>query len=132
MQFQDYPLDLLAQYIPDKATLHRIMIKNCGYFLPKESLCSDDYLLGVLNGKYFSMKLDERKELQLKTDFKVSTAELFEEISKLIDKPLGFKPSFSPGQKWLLDVLNTLDPENKLIVGDPSLKFTRKLPEGSV
>jgi len=131
MESKDIPLNLLAKMIPTRSALYHIMVKNSHYFLPPEKspIITEDYLLGVLNGEYFSMKLEERKELLFKQDLKATKSELINEISKFAKKPLGFTVKSSPDKNWLFDVLNTLDSNNRLIVGDPETTFTRKVPE---
>jgi len=131
MQLRDYTVEELARLIPTKSVLYRIMIKNFDYFLPHETskAITEDYLLGVLRGKYYSLKLKERKELQLKGDFNAGNLELITEISNLTKKNLGFSINSSPDREWLLDVLNTLDSNNKLLKGDPTLLFKRQLPD---
>jgi len=128
---QDYSLEQLAQFVPTKGALYRIMVLSQKYFLPAENskVITEDYLVGILKGEYFSIKQDQKRELFLKDDFAAGRLELIEEISKKTDKKLGFSINNSPDRNWLLDVLNTLDPDNKLLKGDPSLMFTRKLPE---
>ena len=131
MQLNDFPIEKLSLYTPTKAVLYRIMIQNYNYFLPSESskAVTEDYLLGVLKGNYFGMKFEERKELRLKNDITASKLDLIEEISKLVKKPLGFTLNQTPDRDWLLDILNTLNPKNKIISGDPATVFTRKLPK---
>jgi len=65
----------------------------------------------------------------LEDDLSVGKLELMEEICKKASKPLGFSYNTLPNREWLLDVLNTLDPNNKLLIGDPTLIFSRKLLE---
>ena len=66
----------------------------------------------------------------MKSDYNASKLELIEEISKKAPKSLGFSVNTFPDRFWLLDVLNTLDPTNTLLKGDPALEFARKFPEG--
>ena len=125
------PIERLAFSLPNKASLYRMLVTNLGYFLPEESskAINETYLLAVLRGEVFTLKQSEKKELPLKHDFAATKPELMEEIAKKTQKNLGFTLSSTPDRGWLLDVLNTLDPENKLLKGDPSQQFVRLIPE---
>ncbi len=131
MEIINIPVNNLSLLIPNKGALYRILIKELDYFLPKETskAISEEYLLGVLRGQFYSLKNSEKRELQLKEDLSAGKLELIDEISQKISKPLGFTFSTSPDRNWLLDVLNTIDPNNKLIIGDPSLEFSRAFPK---
>jgi len=128
---QEYSLDQLAKFIPTKAALYRFMVRDQKYFLPAETsqAITENYLLGVLKGEYFSLKQADRKELLLKDEYHATRQELIEEISKKTPKKLGFTSKIPPDRTWLLDVLYTLDPDNRLLKGAPVLMFTRKCPE---
>jgi len=59
MQLKDYSIEKLAQLIPTKGVLYRIMVKNLNYFFPKEfSKTINENLLGV---ELFSLKVSEKK-----------------------------------------------------------------------
>ena len=125
------PIQRLGMFIPNKASLYRILVNNLGFYLPEETskAITEAYLLSVLRGEVFTLKLSEVKTIPIKNDFSVTKTELIEEIKKKTQKNLGFTLSTSPDRNWLIDVLNTLDPENKLLKGDPLLQFTRQIPE---
>ncbi len=52
MEIINIPVNNLSLLIPNKGALYRILIKELGYFLPKETskAISEEYLLGVLRG----------------------------------------------------------------------------------
>jgi len=90
------------------------------------------YLLEVSSENYFSIKIADLKAFN---DYKLLNIEkiaLFNELSKIIIEkemlPLGFKATKLPDKKWLIDVLNTLDPNNKLF-RKPQSNIYRKVSE---
>ncbi len=68
---QDYSLEQLGRFIRTKDSLYRFMVLDQKFFLPAETsqAITENYLLGVLRGEYFSLKQADRKELFLKDDF---------------------------------------------------------------
>lgn len=132
MQLTDVSVNKLALLLPNKSCLYRFLVRDLGYYLPKESskAIREAYLLGVLRGEFYSLKNNEKKELMLKEDLSAGKSELIDELIQKVPKSMGFSLETAPNRDWLLDVLNTLDPNNRLLKGDPALDFTRKVPEG--
>lgn len=130
MATESFDLKTLSLYIPNKATLYRIMIKK-GYVLPSETskACTEEYLLDCLHDKIFSIKAENFRPFLLEKDVSISSLRIIEEIKKKASKPLGFTLDKLPDKKWLLDVLYSLDKQNK-IFSDPTEEITRELPEG--
>lgn len=130
MTTESVDLQKLSLYVPNKASLYRVMIKK-GYFLPNETskACSEEYLLECLHDKVFTMKIDKLKPFILKEDLSSSCLDLIEQLKTKTTKPLGFTPTKLPDKNWLIDVLHSLDPENKLFF-NPGELITRELPQG--
>ena len=56
-------VDKLQKLIPNKASLYRILVKYLNYYLPEENskAITESYLLGVLRGQFYSLKISEKK-----------------------------------------------------------------------
>ncbi len=93
MDLENVPLEKLALLIPTKAALYRILVKEMGYFLPEQNskAITEEYLLGVLRGKFYSLKLSDKKEVPIKEDLAASKLELISEIMKKTNKNLGLR-----------------------------------------
>jgi len=131
MELQNIDLDTLATFIPNKNTLYRIMVEK-DYYLPSitSKACSEEYLLGCLKGKYFTIKITELKPYVLWRDLKSNKLELFDEIVKKASKSLGFSIHKLPEKEYLVNVLHTLDKSNRVFKNPLVTTLTRELPEG--
>jgi len=98
MELINISVDKLSLVIPTKAALYRILVRELGYFLPNETskAITEEYLLGVLRGKFYSLKMSEKKELVLKNDLSVGKFEIIEELIHKAGKPLGFTFNTAP------------------------------------
>ena len=130
MNTQSYSLDQLTLLIPNKAVLYRTMIKK-GFYLPCENskAVSEEYLLDVIHGKIFSIKISEIKPFLLVDDISLTGSMIMHEIQGKANKGLGFSQNNLPDKHWLVNVLHTLDPENK-VFKDQAVEISRTLPEG--
>jgi hypothetical protein len=86
-----------------------------GFFLPnRDKKCiTSEYLLGVLTGKFFSLKRD-----QVKIPFptkKASKLDILRHITDAIKpKELGLKITHLPNRSWMETVLFTVKPDHSL------------------
>jgi len=69
MSLVDVSINRLGVLIPTKASLYRILVKELGYFLPDETskAINEAYLLSVLKGEVFSLKLFRKKRITSQT-----------------------------------------------------------------
>jgi len=109
-----------AETYPDRPTLYKILLQK-GYYLPakKATCCTKSYLGRVQRNEVFSMKAEDIKPFANEKEVKLEKGDLIRILKEKTGEDLGFPCNSSPDKKWLLDVLNTLDPENKFLENLP-------------
>ena len=94
---------------------------NLGYFMPrydswrKRSKCvTEEYLWGVITGKYWSIKAEELK-FPKKVRKSIPKRELVEILQNILgDKELGFDTDHYPDKNWLKTVIYKLSPDSNI------------------
>lgn len=111
----EMPISYANAILGSKENLY-YMLKSEGLYLPKiEASCiKTDYLLGVANNKYFSISINKVTFCPKQTK-KVSKLDLFLDIqSKMENIIFGFDINYLPDREWLVNILFTIDPNNKV------------------
>jgi len=110
----------LTNNYPDRPTLYKILIEQ-GYYLPakKATCCTKSYLGRVQRNEVFTMKIEGLMPFGNEKEVKLEKGDLIKILKEKIEEDLGFPVNSSPDKKWLLDVLHTLDPENKFLENLP-------------
>ncbi len=65
------------------------------------------------------MKIEGLMPFGNEKEVKLEKGDLIKILKEKIEEDLGFPVNSSPDKKWLLDVLHTLDPENKFLENLP-------------
>jgi hypothetical protein len=107
--------------IKDKKDLYEAVHRN-GYFLPsrKSSMVSEAYLLNVMEGSTFCLKMEEvRLRACPRPPNKFVLVEKFLQVMK--DKGLkshGLDQDHLPDKEWLISVLSSMAPDDEIFKKD--------------
>ena len=122
-------INALNALIPTMKSFYQILQSGTySLYLPRfnSNVITMDYLLEVSFSTVYSIANDQVKPY---SDIKVIRIEkiiLFNELKDYLEKnnlkPLGFDINKLPDKKWLIDVLNTLNPNNA-IFKNPMQKY---------
>ena len=113
-------LSLLRQKLPTTWAQYRFITVDLKIDLPKwekmnkrPKWATEKYLLGVIFGKYFSIKKESVKEPEI--DLKdCSKGQLIKILETLAQKELGFEKGREPKKEWLKKIIYSLDPNNEI------------------
>ena len=110
---QEVPISVLNQMIHNVENFH-MALTHQGWYLPpyNRGWITFEYLWKVFNEECFRVKRDQVKRGV--TFKKVTKIGLYQELTKNIQN-LGFTSEKLPDMQWMIDVLNTIDPRNKLL-----------------
>ena len=109
-------LKTFKRYVTGKEDLWEVVFRN-GYVLPKvsPSICSEQYLMGVLSQEIFCPK---HVELKCKNCFAPPTKQVMidklAKISKKMNINLGIDTKHIPDIQWMVKVLAHLDHKDEI------------------
>jgi hypothetical protein len=107
------PISVLNSMIGNVKNFYLALVDK-GWYLPEydRGSVTFSYLWDAFNGKCFRILRTEIKKG--KAFKKVTKLALFQELNKIIPN-IGFTSEKIPNMEWMIDVLNTLNPQNPLL-----------------
>jgi len=109
-----------AQKVKSKKDLYEALLRN-GYYLPKlkSTMCSEHYLVNVMDGTYSCFKAEEIKVRICPRPPPKDV--LLEKFAKLMEKKglhSGLQEDKYPDKDWLIAMIATLNPEDEIFRKD--------------
>ena len=131
-KISSFNIHLLNNFCKNKKGIYELISNSLGFFLPKlqSRAITQDFLMKALKKEIFMM---ERKDVRPAPSLKekASSADLFEEINKLLQgKSLGFGYENLADKEWLCDVLYSLKQDHPFFSMNSEFAVTREFEEG--
>ncbi len=131
MNFESHDINLISRFLPNKEALYRVLVQKDNYLPDLTSkACTEEYLLGVARGQLYCLKNSQLRNYQLWKDLKKTKLELYHEIKSKVEKPLGFDLNGLPDKQYLINILYSIDSENRFFNNPVISNICRTLPEG--
>ena len=114
------PYTEIRMRLPTVWDQYRFLVDNQKLYLPKWEKVSkkpkwatEKYLVDVMLGKNFSLKIEQIKKAPPVTR-QMTKGELLELLERLANKPLGFEFDRGPPKKWVKKMIYSLNPDHEI------------------